>query len=103
MLDTHSQIWGMGEDSVFNANLTVLRDNMVKATDSISAMEKVLLDYGRSTVRNMKEMVKQSINQDLHKFKGSKGSTKDKSLKQMKYIVDKMLFNYRNIGKKFEI
>jgi len=31
MLDAHSQIWGMGEDSVFNGNLSSFRDRLVAA------------------------------------------------------------------------
>jgi hypothetical protein len=31
MLDAHSQIWGMGEDSVFNGNITSFRDRLVAA------------------------------------------------------------------------
>ncbi len=31
MLDAHSQIWGMGEDSVFNGNISSFRDRLVAA------------------------------------------------------------------------
>jgi hypothetical protein len=31
MLDSHSKIWGMGEDSIFNANLTEFRNKLVSA------------------------------------------------------------------------
>lgn len=31
MLDSHSRIWGMGEDSFFNANLTEFRNKLVGA------------------------------------------------------------------------
>eukprot|EP01033_Poteriospumella_lacustris_P018473 gene18473-13293_t len=31
ILDTHPLIWGMGEDSVFNSNLTALRDGLASA------------------------------------------------------------------------
>ena len=31
MLDAHSQIWGLGEDSIFNGNISTLRDKLVLA------------------------------------------------------------------------
>lgn len=44
-------------------------------------MEKVVLDYGRDTVKRMKRLSEEKA-----------GKSK------IKYITDKMLFNYRNIG-----
>ena len=32
MFDSHGQIWGMGEDSLFNGNLTMFRDALVRAS-----------------------------------------------------------------------
>lgn len=34
MLDSHNQIWGMGENSFFNANLTLFRNELVQAGQS---------------------------------------------------------------------
>ncbi len=34
MFDSHGQIWGMGEDSLFNGNLTFFRDQLVRASTS---------------------------------------------------------------------
>ncbi len=100
MLDAHPLIWGMGEDSVFNGNLTFLRDSIVAATGSPKKLQEVVLDYGKSTVFGMKKMVKQALG-DLQQHGGIKkkqNSNKGKDMKKMKHIVDKMLFNYRNIG-----
>ena len=97
MLDAHPLIWGMGEDSVFNGNLTYLRDAMVQVNtdeNSQKRLESVLLDFGQSTVQGMKKMVRQTVGEQ------AKGKTKNanKDWKKMRHIVDKMLFNYRNIG-----
>ncbi len=34
MLDAHEHVWGMGEDSVFNGNLSEFRDLLVRASDN---------------------------------------------------------------------
>lgn len=97
MLDRHPSIWGMGEDSVFNANLTALRDNIVAISSSsvdtyqnTADLEELLVDYGDQTVEKMKETAER-----LYYVEGKAGS--DQST--VKYIVDKMLFNYKNIRK----
>jgi hypothetical protein len=38
MLDSHSRIWGMGEDSIFNANLTEFRNKLVTTPADIPGM-----------------------------------------------------------------
>jgi hypothetical protein len=38
MLDSHSRIWGMGEDSIFNANLTEFRNKLVTTPPDIPGM-----------------------------------------------------------------
>jgi hypothetical protein len=107
MLDSHPSIWGMGEDSMFNANLTFLRDAIVRTTSSNQAslgvpgsasasqyyeasnkLKHLLLDYGKSTVQSMKETA-----HNLYYVESNK------DIQQLKYIVDKMLFNYKNIRK----
>ena len=42
MLDSHNAIWGLGEDSVFNANLPFLRDEIVEATQSGGDIQTIL-------------------------------------------------------------
>lgn len=54
-------------------------------------VEKVLKKYGGDTVRKMKKLAVSKIEG------GSGGKGADKG-KKIKHIVDKMLFNYRNIG-----
>ncbi len=38
MLDSHQQVWGMGEDSLFNGNLTFFRDRLVRASQGSSTL-----------------------------------------------------------------
>lgn len=84
----------MGEDSVFNANLTYLRDNIVRVSSQSSPYEaeeklrELILDYGDNTVKIMRHTAERLYyvsNQD--------------EMKKVNYIVDKMLFNYKNIRK----
>jgi hypothetical protein len=106
MLDSHPLIWGMGEDSVFNANLTVLRDAVVQATSIGSAeqLQNVILDFGQSTVLGMRKMVRTAMGESRvsannQKKLQSHTVSGEKDFKKLRHIVDKMLFNYRNIGK----
>ena len=48
MLDSHNAIWGLGEDSVFNANLPYLRDELVSATQSGSEIQRILEKHSGS-------------------------------------------------------
>jgi phosphoribosylformylglycinamidine (FGAM) synthase PurS component len=57
----------------------------------MASVEQVLHQYGSDTVRKMRALA-------IAKIEGASGSnTKEKS-RSIKHIVDKMLFNYRNIG-----
>ena len=47
------------------------------------AVEKVVLDYGAATARKMRDL--------------AAGGRRNDS-RRVKYVIDKMLFNYRNIG-----
>ena len=42
MFDSHSQVWGMGEDSIFNGNLTFFRDQLVQASSATSGLSLFL-------------------------------------------------------------
>ncbi|CAN0040385.1 unnamed protein product, partial [Ectocarpus fasciculatus] len=90
MLDAHPQIYGMGEDSFFNSGLSKFRDELVEALslNDNAATERVLKSYGKSVVT---QMVNRSMNDE---------SNVDKMARKVKpkRVVDKMLFNYRNIG-----
>jgi tetratricopeptide (TPR) repeat protein len=86
MLDAHPLVYGMGEDSYFNSGLSSFRDKLVAAMSSFDLTEtqQVLKAYAAEVEG---KMVNQSLN--------------DPSRKRMapaKRVVDKMLFNYRNIG-----
>ena len=48
-------------------------------------MEKVVLDYGAATVRKMRDL--------------AAGGRRNES-RRVKHVIDKMLFNYRNIGER---
>ena len=90
-MDAHPSIYGIGEDSVFNSNLNTIRDAIVEAhlrqqenndpnvlSDTIAAQAKRILKLTSAKVKEIGDGVKQ------------KG--------KIKRVVDKMLFNYRNIG-----
>lgn len=90
MLDSHPEIYGMGEDSFFNSGLNQLRDDLVEVislNDNI-ATQRVLQTYGKSVVD---KMVNQALN-DSNNVDKSVGNARPRR------VVDKMLFNYRNIG-----
>lgn len=42
-MDAHPQVWGMGEDSLFNGDLTRFRDSLVKASTAEGALILLLL------------------------------------------------------------
>jgi len=108
MLDTHPAILGMGEDSMFNANLTFLRDSLVSIssnqqhfttlTQQQQALSKLLLSYGKDTVQKMKLLAWQQHEQSLNSSSTTTASEQATVAEGIKKIVDKMLFNYRNIG-----
>jgi len=52
----------------------------------LAAVEKLALDYGRVVANKMKKLAKVKLGNHTEKAK------------KLKYAVDKMLFNYRNIG-----
>jgi DNA polymerase III alpha subunit (gram-positive type) len=93
MLDSHPNVWGMGEDSIFNGNLPKLRDEMVAASESrgLSAVDEVIRQNAEFTIRTMKNRAKNHFlqNPELHGNRTIKSVTK---------ITDKMLFNYKNLG-----
>ena len=106
MLDAHSEIWGMGEDSVFNAHLADLRDSIVRASEkdgpgrtnvpegesNMPETAKVVKTFGNKIVKKMLDLAKNSS-----KLTNPKGES-SKKVGNVKHVVDKMLFNYRNIG-----
>ena len=96
MLDAHADIWGLGEDSIFNGKLPVFRNELVAAVSDpqgVDAVQRVVLKHSRIIVDRMLNMAKE----DMAKSNAVKVKAKTKSSK-LKHVVDKMLFNYRNIG-----
>lgn len=110
MLDAHSAIYGMGEDSILNANLTPFRDKLVKLSsktvkfaqegnlkgmeDGNAAVRKHILKFGKKIAKDMKKVASD-------KYAGNNvtgNAIPEESVKKIKHVVDKMLFNYRNIG-----
>lgn len=90
ILDAHPSIYGIGEDSIFNSNLNVIRDAIVAAhvaqqetgdplalSSAVEAQAKRILRLTAAKVRE-----------------GDGVAQKGK----IRRVVDKMLFNYRNIG-----
>ena len=50
MLDSHSRVWGMGEDSIFNANLTAFRNALVATPPGLPGTVHTVL-YGLSIIQ----------------------------------------------------
>lgn len=96
MLDSHPFIWGSGEDSVFNNNLTALRDRLANINSPLDTrssgrgrmdkIREILLDYNQYTVSEMRRIARETSD-----------AMQAKDFRQLRFIVDKMLFNYGNI------
>ena len=69
----------------------------VVRSEQVVAVEQVLKDYGTGTARKMRKLALQKLSESSTDPETSvKNSVKSKKLK---HVVDKMLFNYRNIGR----
>lgn len=64
----------------------------------MSGVEKVLKKYGSDTVRKMKKLAVSKIEGAAANNSASSSGKNSNKGKKIKHIVDKMLFNYRNIG-----
>lgn len=91
MLDAHQDILGTGEDSIFNLNLDSFRNAVVKTISGgdLKKLQKVIQKHGSYVEKHMLEVAWNASSTDSAKRK-SRADTR---------VVDKMLFNYRNIGK----
>lgn len=97
ILDSHSSIWGLGEDSIFNAHLEALRSGLVdlgRSNKGLSDLQATVSKYGTFIISEMKTVAKLSMK---NYNSSSDGNTKT-SKNSVKRILDKMLFNYRSIG-----
>ena len=97
MLDSHPSVWGLGEDSIFNGNLPAFRDEVVKGATQYpgdtNIVQATVIKHSKYVVKEMKALSAIHIekNKALKKNKMAK--------KKVDKITDKMLFNFRNIGK----
>lgn len=93
MLDAHPNVWGMGEDSIFNGNLPKLRDEMVTASETggHASVEEVILGNAEYTIRKMKDRARSHFAKNPELYG-------NRTIKSVKKITDKMLFNYKNLG-----
>jgi hypothetical protein len=80
----------LGEDSIFNGNLPDFRDSYVQATlndyhssHGISTVQEVILEHANLTISKMTHLA---------------GKDNKNGSKLFKKLIDKMLFNYKNIG-----
>ena len=87
MLDAHPEIWGMGEDSVFSGHLEYFFPALLDATSTDSKGNqtteetvKVVADYGKFVIKEMSQACLAATG------------------KTSRYIVDKHLANFANIG-----
>jgi hypothetical protein len=83
----------MGEDSIFNAELSQIRDDIVGAYTSKDPAK---------TEQRLKETARYHANRVVNKMLSlaANATNEDKGGKPHvpRRVVDKMLFNYRNIG-----
>ena len=105
ILDAHSGLVGIGEDSAMNHFLPSLLKQIqecmkpqVKSTDTSSnyiKIKKLINEVGDKIITRMtnKALDANSTNEKLHKTPSSPSASKHPVR-----IIDKMLFNYRNIG-----
>ena len=86
MLDAHDNVIGLGEDSLFNSNLPEFRDKLVTtiAKQDFVQVRDLVNSFGAKIVDKMKTTAYGFMN-----------STERNTISKM---IDKMLFNYRNIG-----
>jgi hypothetical protein len=91
MLDAHSQVWGMGEDSVFNGNLAKFRDGLVPlftdATGTIEKAQEYIEGYAEMITERMHQLASDSL-----------ADSNPEQVDRITRICDKMLFNYRYSG-----
>ena len=88
LLDKHPSIYGLGENSIFNANLDIFRNDFVasvetdRRTDTSFRTRKVIADYAYSVWGQMLSQARSGGRDGVGVL----------------HVVDKMLFNFRNIG-----
>lgn len=97
ILDAHSQIMGIGEDSIFNSKLPVVRDEIVAAIPKGHAtLNEVVNRNAELIVEKMHE--KADVLQEANNVVLNVTEGKPNSKGNVSHIVDKMLFNFPNVG-----
>ena len=81
IIAAHPRGHGAGEDSVFNGLLPNIRDDIVAAVgqNDLAVLSRTVQGWSRKVIANMRKKLPSDADKDPR-------------------IVDKMLFNYRNIG-----
>eukprot|EP00605_Chrysophyceae_sp_TOSAG23-4_P002051 GSChrysophyteH1.ASY1.ANO1.2272.1 assembled CDS len=96
MLDSHPQVWSTGEYSILNTRLPIYHEELMEAASlGINEVQQVQARWSKSIWRDMMNAAASEMKQNAAQVSVD-GSTKS-SLKEI-IPVDKMLFNYRNIG-----
>ena len=99
LLHSHSDLCSVGEDSIFNAYLPQLRKDLVTASTHSTPLvevEKIVAKYGDMVLQDMKIKAGRIKNGAAKRmFGGSVGLSGDDA---HSYIVDRMVFNYKNVG-----
>lgn len=105
ILDAHSGLVGIGEDSAMNHFLPSLLKQIQECmqptakTDTATnyfRIKKLINDIGSKVITRMtsKALDAIEVNEKLHPNPGAT----NEATKHPVYIIDKMLFNYRNVG-----
>lgn len=85
ILDAHPNVFGLGEDSIFNSQLPEVKEHVVQAASGSSEQVREVVARDAKLITTKMIALAKEMDED---------SSKGKILR----IVDKMLFNYRNIG-----
>lgn len=106
VLDAHPDIVGTGEDSVFNGQLEVIRDSIVRASTLQQQQHNNMVSHNilKDTVDDLAKTVVDTIRDRWERIELTKpvderyGSTTEHNAKKPVRFVDKMLTNYNNVG-----
>lgn len=90
VLDSHSQIAGTGEDSIFNGMLDEIRNGIVKASQQSPNALQTVVEHYANKVNKL----------NMERWQDTKQNNQKESEKRevLQRFVDKMLTNYVNVG-----
>ena len=101
ILDAHSQIVGIGEDSIFNGVLPHVRDEIVKALpQGQMSLLRVVSENARVIINKMYDRVSdlQLRSSNYSGLEIGQDQRQRRDSEKPIHIVDKMLFNFQNVG-----